>query len=98
MNPFWTSILVDTVLGDEKKRSKNKDRKLSSYEKAKAYHIFKVSLAGLIKDILLIWLGIFSAAFGLKSFLLPNHFFDGGATGISLLITEVSHFPLSIIL
>ncbi len=98
MNPFWTSIFVDTVLGDEKNRQKNKDRQLSSFERAKVYYIFKVSLIGLIKDILLISLGIFSAAFGLKSFLLPNRFVDGGATGISLLIAEVTHSPLSIIL
>src|SRR5687768_14407361 len=98
MNSFWTSIFVDTVLGDEKKRSKNRNRKLSSYEKAKVYHVFKVSLIELIKDILLICLGIFSAGFGLKSFLLPNRFVDGGATGISLLIAEVTHSPLSIVL
>jgi uncharacterized membrane-anchored protein YitT (DUF2179 family) len=39
-----------------------------------------------IKDLLLITIGIFSAAFGLKGFLLTNHFIDGGATGISLII------------
>jgi uncharacterized membrane-anchored protein YitT (DUF2179 family) len=38
--------------------------------------------------------GIFSAAFGLESFLLPNRFIDGGATGISLLIAETSSLPL----
>ncbi|MGW9684231.1 YitT family protein [Flagellimonas sp. 2504JD1-5] len=38
--------------------------------------------------------GIFCAAFGLESFLLPNTFIDGGATGISLLITEVTTIPL----
>ncbi len=38
--------------------------------------------------------GIFAAAFGLESFLLPNRFIDGGATGISLLVTEVSSIPL----
>ena len=38
--------------------------------------------------------GIFAAAFGLESFLLPNRFIDGGVTGISLLITEVTSLPL----
>ena len=43
----------------------------------------------------LIIIGIFSAGFGLKSFLLPNAFIDGGATGISLLISVVLDLPLS---
>nr|WP_246865737.1 YitT family protein [Croceivirga thetidis] len=43
-------------------------------------------------------IGIFSAAFGLESFLLPNLFIDGGATGISLLITEVTTIPLSVLI
>jgi uncharacterized membrane-anchored protein YitT (DUF2179 family) len=53
-----------------------------------------------LKDSILILIGIFSAAFGLKSFLLPNLFIDGGATGIALLITEVlkTNFALTIAL
>jgi len=39
-------------------------------------------------------LGIFSAAFGFKGFLLTNHFIDGGATGISLLISNLTSIPL----
>lgn len=50
------------------------------------------------KDILLITAGIFSAAFGFKGFLLTNHFIDGGATGISLLISALSGVPLWILL
>jgi len=47
-----------------------------------------------IKDVFLITLGVFSAAFGFKGFLLTNHFIDGGATGISLLISALSGIPL----
>ncbi|WP_420323049.1 YitT family protein [Flagellimonas sp.] len=43
-------------------------------------------------------IGIFSAAFGLESFLLPNTFIDGGATGISLLISEITAVPLWILI
>lgn len=46
------------------------------------------------KDTFFIVSGIFAAAFGLESFLLPNRFIDGGATGISLLIAEISSQPL----
>ncbi|KAA9332421.1 YitT family protein [Hymenobacter busanensis] len=42
--------------------------------------------------------GIFSAALGLKGFLLPNDFIDGGVTGISLLTAEVTGWPLSVLL
>lgn len=46
----------------------------------------------------LIVLGIFSAAFGIKGFLLSSRFIDGGVTGVSMLIAEVAHLPLSILL
>lgn len=42
--------------------------------------------------------GILSASFGLKGFLLPNSFIDGGVTGISLILTSVTHIPFSILL
>lgn len=47
-----------------------------------------------VKDGFFIIIGIVAAAFGLESFLLPNKFIDGGATGISLLIAEVTDVPL----
>jgi uncharacterized membrane-anchored protein YitT (DUF2179 family) len=51
-----------------------------------------------IKSIFFITLGIFSASFGLKGFLIPNHFIDGGVTGISLLISFSSNVPLSLLI
>ncbi|MCG8387049.1 MAG: YitT family protein [Cytophagales bacterium] len=42
--------------------------------------------------------GIFSAGFGLKGFLLPNSFIDGGATGISLLIAETTILDISYVI
>ncbi len=50
------------------------------------------------KDMALIVAGIFSAAFGFKGFLLTNHFIDGGATGISLLISSLTNMPLYVLL
>ncbi|MDP4223844.1 MAG: YitT family protein [Bacteroidota bacterium] len=49
-----------------------------------------------IRSIIFITIGIFSASFGLKGFLIPNHFIDGGVTGISLLISFSSELPLSV--
>jgi uncharacterized membrane-anchored protein YitT (DUF2179 family) len=42
----------------------------------------------------LIILGILSAAFGLKGFLLSSGFIDGGVTGVSMLLSAVLGFPL----
>jgi uncharacterized membrane-anchored protein YitT (DUF2179 family) len=51
-----------------------------------------------ITNVLLIITGIFSAAFGLKGFLIPNEFIDGGVTGISLLISSITGWPISILI
>lgn len=40
--------------------------------------------------------GVLLAAFGLKGFLVPNGFIDGGVTGISLLANHITHIPVSV--
>lgn len=49
----------------------------------------------LLKEIIFISIGVISACFGLKSFLLPSGFIDGGVTGISLLISKLTGLDLS---
>src|SRR5690349_20721416 len=49
-------------------------------------------------DVIYTVLGILFAGFALKSFLVPNHFLDGGVTGVSLLFHELYHIPLSVLL
>jgi uncharacterized membrane-anchored protein YitT (DUF2179 family) len=56
---------------------------------------FKNNNVRFAKDLFLIASGIISACFGLKSFLMPNGFIDGGVTGISLLISTLTKFELS---
>jgi len=51
-----------------------------------------------VGDVLLILLGVAITSFALKSFLVPNRFFDGGITGISLLIHELYHFNLAYVI
>lgn len=51
-----------------------------------------------LKDIFLITAGTFSAAFGVKGFLLSSQFIDGGVTGISMLISYTAGYPISIFL
>src|ERR1700761_8226093 len=56
------------------------------------------SIAESIKDATYIVSGILICGFALKSFLVPNSFFDGGVTGISLLIHELYHINIAYII
>jgi uncharacterized membrane-anchored protein YitT (DUF2179 family) len=71
------------------------DRDESVYRVAKRVFRLRVTLKQELTDALLISLGVLSAGFGLRGFLLPNNFVDGGAVGISLLTAEVTKLPLS---
>ena len=96
MNPFFQKIIIDSVLRNKKPLSEKPD--YSPYEFAKAYREFKISATALLRDIIFILLGIVSAAFGLKGFLIPNNFIDGGATGIALLIRQLTGARLGVML
>ena len=67
---------------------------LSRFRNAKRYRERLIASKRLLRDVVLITLGIFSASFGFKGFLLTNQFIDGGATGISLLLTAMTGIPL----
>lgn len=69
----------------------------TSYRAAKRYRQSRISIKSETKSFLFIVLGIVSASFGFKGFLLTNHFIDGGVTGISLLVSEITKFPVSIL-
>jgi uncharacterized membrane-anchored protein YitT (DUF2179 family) len=92
MNPFWQKIIISTILSHKKEQ---KNKRYSNYVLAKGYRELKIVTTRNIKDFILISLGIFAAAFGFKGFLLTNHFIDGGATGISLLISHLTEIPLA---
>jgi uncharacterized membrane-anchored protein YitT (DUF2179 family)/predicted metal-dependent HD superfamily phosphohydrolase len=55
-------------------------------------------LQGYLQEYLLIVVGVLIAAVALKGFLVPNHFFDGGVTGLSLLIHELYHVNLALVI
>jgi uncharacterized membrane-anchored protein YitT (DUF2179 family) len=77
---------------------RSRDPETSAYEFAKQMRRLRIRILNLVRNVLFIALGILSASFGLKSFLLPNGFIDGGATGIALLLTEITGLPLPAIL
>ena len=55
-------------------------------------------MKNLLKHAFFISLGVLSAGFGLKGFLLPNGFIDGGITGISLLFEALTNYPLALLI
>ncbi len=92
MNPFWTKHIIHSTLKNMKEIA------ISNNTTDKEIRNKKVYIKRLVKDFILIVTGIFSAAFGFKGFLLTNHFIDGGATGISLLISALTSIPLYILI
>ncbi|MEP7237169.1 MAG: YitT family protein [Ferruginibacter sp.] len=97
MNRFWTQLSIQATLQKKNKKIAGKE-KHSAYKTAKQYRSFLITIKQHFKDMLLIITGIFSASFGFKGFLLSNHFIDGGATGISLLISALTKTPLYILI
>ncbi|MBN4049712.1 YitT family protein [Bacteroidales bacterium AH-315-N07] len=87
--------MIETIKGY---LGKDRADKISDYAIAKQSLKQKVTVTRLFKDIVFISLGILSAGFGLKGFLLPNGFIDGGVTGISLLTQALTNYPLSILI
>ncbi len=95
MNPFFQFIISKRV------RQMIKDQKLNQRSDFSYDELFRETVIDFIhkiKEYLFIFLGVASAGFGLRSFLLPNGFIDGGVTGISLLTSEVSGVDVSILL
>lgn len=96
MNPIIAKLLIAVA----RKRAENKHPAIpaSKREVVPIVRNLQVELAHTIKEYFFITIGVFSAGFGLKGFLLPNKFIDGGATGVSLLIENISHIPLGYLL
>ncbi|SEK79381.1 Uncharacterized membrane-anchored protein YitT, contains DUF161 and DUF2179 domains [Chitinophaga rupis] len=68
---------------------------MSSTRKAR---LARIRLVQNTQDAVLIVIGVLLAALGLKGFLLPNEFLDGGVTGISLLISRLTGWSISVLL
>jgi uncharacterized membrane-anchored protein YitT (DUF2179 family) len=97
MHSFWKQIVIKTVLkGRHTEPDGRKD--FSDYELAKGHKEIMQSVKRHVRDFFLIAIGIFSASFGFKGFLLTNHFIDGGATGISLLVSALTNIPLYLLI
>ena len=94
---FLNSHEYFTKTAKEQLADKQKKNLIVLQSKTESPHSFKYH-ESTIGDIFLIVIGVIITSFALKGFLVPNHFFDGGITGISLLIHELYHFNLAYVI
>lgn len=95
MNSVVTKLIAKLLYKGDKKEG---DVGYSKYETAKGVYNYRITVKHKLTDMFLLAIGILSAGFGLKGFLLPNGFIDGGAVGISLLLVKVTGLSLPLIL
>lgn len=94
MNPVYQYLIAESI----RRKYRRKKQELSRRRFATEYRNRRVEFFHFLRDTSLMLLGVLSASFGLKGFLLPNSFIDGGVTGISLITTEVTGISFSILL
>ncbi len=93
MNRFIQSLFVRFLRQQAKKQGKK-----THSPTRKDIQQFRIHIRTQFMHGILIILGMLSAGLGLKGFLLPNGFIDGGVTGISLLASAVTHIDLPILI
>lgn len=96
MNPFISKLLVE--IARKRLEAKQTTVPVSKKQIVPLVRVLHVELVHAIKEYIFIIIGVFSAGFGLNGFLLPNRFIDGGATGISLLLQNITNIDLSYLL
>jgi uncharacterized membrane-anchored protein YitT (DUF2179 family) len=89
-------IAIFEVLGEALKG--NQRRSLETIQKQQAAKRMRKRLLTYFSDFFLLVLGVVSAGFGLKGFLIPNGFIDGGVMGISLLTESQTAVSLSVLI
>src|SRR6218665_3270269 len=97
LNPRFMAIRFIRNLRDKMINTlgRTEQESVSRYRQARLLWQRKKAIKGSIRSALLVGLGVLSAGFGLRGFLMPNDFIDGGVTGISLLINAKTHLSLS---
>jgi uncharacterized membrane-anchored protein YitT (DUF2179 family)/predicted metal-dependent HD superfamily phosphohydrolase len=89
---YFTASAIDRLSAGQHQNLMSLKSELQSAHSVTGHKKFYLS------DLFLILIGVITAAFSLKAFLVPNNFFDGGITGISLLIHEIYHFNLGYVI
>lgn len=73
-------------------------RNLETIQRRRAQKKLRSQALHHARDVMQALVGILSAGFGLKGFLIPNGLIDGGVTGISLLLSRETGLSLSILI
>lgn len=92
------TVFKKIILKRLKARHKKRKERISQNLLLVELQIAEIDFSHFLRDGFWILIGIASAGFGLKGFLLPNGFIDGGVMGISLLTREVTGFSLPILI
>jgi len=90
LDVLWEKVRI--ILG------KTEFQPVSRYQRAKHSWRVQRTVRDYIRSVAFVFVGILTAGFGLKGFLMPNHFIDGGVTGISLLVNNKTNFPLAVLI
>jgi len=98
MNSYLSKLLVAIARKRIKHTGFISGDTISNKQIVPIVRTLQVELSHALKEAFFIIIGVFSAGFGLKGFLLPNRFIDGGATGISLLLENITNIQLSFLL
>ncbi len=89
---------TDTAKSERNYQKQKNHSVLKSELKYKIPLKYRNTLSSNLQDFALNTIGVLFAAFALKCFLVPNHFFDGGVTGLSLLVHEIYGLNLSAVI
>jgi len=92
---YFTASAHDIL---DKKKQYHLKEVIANPETSKTRVKEKHSTAQKLQDVIMMMMGVTFAGIALKCFLVPNHFFDGGITGISLLIHEIYHIDLTLVI
>lgn len=96
MHPFLRKLVIQLVV--RPRQPDCIDSELSAFVIAKGFRELRLDAWNTVKDVFQIGIGVFSAAFGLESFLLPSKFIDGGATGVALMVSQLTGLSLPLLL
>ncbi len=91
---FFTTVAIDELNQTKQEIIAELNTKID----ASLSHHHDNTPVQLFQDMVITIIGVTIAAIALKLFLVPNHFFDGGITGISLLVHESYHYNLGLVI
>ncbi|HEX6191199.1 MAG TPA: YitT family protein, partial [Chitinophagaceae bacterium] len=94
MNPLLSNIILSAA----RKTTAQKERRRNSPYRRDARQRYRTRRGRytVVRDALFLLAGIFCAGFGLNGFLIPNKFIDGGVTGISLMLRQLTIIPFPV--